>query len=194
MARVSERKKIDIFLGNQEKGLQDYFGLLPELLDNISSSEPALAYCFQRIEMAQRNGLYALLMREYRTDSSLSWDAIDAIHISRKSFPEHFQVISGKQLPNKIRDIIAPAEAVRDAIMHGRYEAKAEVHRAIFKCLTYAEEVNKQFQKKVGFKPFGPLRGVTSRRGKPQLDEKISKAVLSGLKLSLFDVERKRVP
>lgn len=183
MAKVSGRQKVDICFASLDKGLRDYFSLLPELLDKISSSEPALAYCFQRLEMGQRVGLYALLMREYRTNSRMTWDAVDAVDITRKSFPDLFRSISGKDLPSDLRDKIAPAEKVRDAIMHGRRETSAEILSAIVSCLRYAEYLNLHFQKKVGFKPFGPLRGVTSKKGKPQLEEKISRAVLTGLKL-----------
>ncbi|MGB3846927.1 MAG: hypothetical protein WA940_13740 [Sphingopyxis sp.] len=187
MAKISERKKIDDYLSAQDQGLRDYFQILPELLDKISSSEPALAYCFQRIEMAQRVGLYALLMREYRTDSALAWDAVDRVDITRKSFPDLFKTISGKQLPGNFRDMIVPAEKVRDAIMHGRSETKAQIHQAILQCLKYAVALNGQFHEKCAFKPFGPLRGVTSKKGSPQLSEKISRAVLAGLKISSAD-------
>lgn len=187
MAKISERKKIDDCLGAQDQGLRDYFKLLPELLDKVSSSEPALAYCFQRIEMAQRNGLYALLMREYRTDSTLAWKAVDALNITRSSFPDLFKAISAKQLPSNLRTMILPAEKVRDAIMHGRSETKAQIHQAILQCLKYSIAINDQFQEKSGFRPFGPLRGVTSKKGSPQLSEKISRAVLAGLKISSMD-------
>ena len=183
MPKISERSKITELLDSLDQGLQDYFGLLVELLDKVSSSEPALAYCFQRIEMAQRVGLYALLMREYRTNSEMAWAAVDALQIDRSSFGEHFKRISGKQLPDSLRTKIKPAELVRDRIMHGRSESRAQIHRAIFQCLEYAQLINRQFQTKVGFKPFGQLRGVTSNKARAQLDEKISRAVLGGLKL-----------
>lgn len=183
MVKISERQKITDFLARLDKGAREYFLLLPELLDNISSSEPALAYCFQRIEMAQRVGLYALLMREYRTKSDLAWKSIDDLQIDRNSFSDHFKRISGKQLPENLRAKIKPAEAVRDRIMHGRTESRASIHRAVLLCLEYADLLNKQFQNKAGFKPFGQLRGVTSNRARPQLDEKITLAVLAGLKL-----------
>lgn len=187
MAKISERKKIDDYLSAQDQGLRDYFQVLPELLDKVSSSEPALAYCFQRIEMAQRVGLYVLLMREYRTNSALAWAAVDRVNITRTSFPDLFKTISGKQLPANFRDMILPAEKVRDAIMHGRKETKAQINQAILQCLKYAVALNEQFQEKCAFKPFGPLRGVTSKKGSPQLSEKISHAVLAGLKISSAD-------
>lgn len=185
MAKISERQKIADFLVELDQSAREYFRLLPELLDNVSSSEPALAYCFQRIEMAQRVGLYALLMREYRTNSEMAWEAIDDLQIDRNSFADHFRRISGKQLPESLRAKIKPAEEVRDRIMHGRSESRAAIHRAILICLQYADLLNKQFHKKVGFKPFGQLRGVTSNRAKPQLDRKITLAVLAGLKLPI---------
>jgi hypothetical protein len=181
MARSSARQKIDKNLLAQDAGVRWYFGLLPELLDKISSCSPALAYCFQQIEAAQRVGLYALLMREYRTDSALTWKAVDQIDITRVNFPEFFERILGSKLDSRGRQIIVPAEAVRDAITHGRQKSSAEIHDAILKCLEYVEFLNDEFFCKAGFRPVGPLRGVTSKKGKPQLDKKITRAVLGGL-------------
>lgn len=181
MSRLSARQRIDKNLAAQDDGVRWYFGLLPELLDKISSSNPALAYCFQQIEAAQRIGLYALLMREYRTDSALAWDAVDRIDLTRANFPEFFERIQGSKLDASGRKIIEPAEAVRDAITHGRQKTVAEIHEAILKCLEYVEFLNDEFSKKAGFRPVGQLRGVTSKRGKPQLEKKITRAVLIGL-------------
>lgn len=183
MARTSTLNKIIDKLRIQDEGVQWYFALLPELLENISSSRPALAYCFQQIEGAQRVSIYALLMREYRTDSELTWVAVDRIDITRKNFPELFENISGKKLEQHGRSILEKAEKTRDHITHGRDASEAEVRLAILKCLEYVEFLNSEFGEKVGFRPVGQLRGVTSKRGRPQLDKKISRAVLKGLGL-----------
>jgi len=183
MARQSNREKISQNLAKQDEGVRWYFSLLPELLDKISTSSPALAYCFQQIEGAQRVGIYALLMREYRTDSELTWSAVDRLDITRSNFPEFFEGITGKSLDKRGRDIVQPAEDVRDAITHGRDKSDAEIQGAILKCLEYVEFLNDEFGKKAGFRPVGQLRGVTSKKGKPQLDKKISRAVLKGLGL-----------
>ena len=183
MARQSNRVKITKNLAEQDDGVQWYFDLLPELLDKISSSSPALAYCFQQIEAAQRVGIYALLMREYRTDSEMTWSAVDRLDITRSNFPALFERIVGKSLDKRGRAIIEPAEHVRDAITHGRDKSDAEIHAAILKCLEYVEFLNDEFGKKAGFRPVGKLRGVTSKKGRAQLDKKISRAVLQGLGL-----------
>jgi hypothetical protein len=181
MVRQSNRKKIENFIAAQDDGFRWYFDLLPELLDKITNRKPALAYVFQQLEAGQRVALYALLMREYRTNSRLAWAAVDGININRSDYPKLFERITGKSLKNKLRDQIAPAEKVRDAIMHGRDETSAEIETAILGCLKYAKLLNDEFQIKAGFKPFGKLRGVTGKKGKPQLDERISEAVIKGL-------------
>ena len=183
MAKKSARQKIEDNLAAQHDGVKWYFSLLPEVLDNVSTASPALSYCFQLIESAQRVGLYALIMREYRTDSELTWDAVDRLDITRKNYPLFFKNISGKALDNSGRSIIEPAEKVRDAITHGRSKSEAEMHAAILRCLEYAEFLNDQFQAKAGFRPVGPLRGVTSKKGAPQLSKKISRAILRGLEI-----------
>jgi hypothetical protein len=181
MARKSAREKIAENLKAQDEGLKWYFSILPELLDKVSTASPALAYSFHLIESAQRMALYALIMREYRTDSELTWSAVDRIDITRKNFPILFQKISGKNLSKSGRSIIEPAEKVRDAIMHGRGKTEAELQEAILRCLEYAEFLNGEFFSKVGFRPFGKLQGVTSKKGVPQLPKKISRLVLDGL-------------
>jgi hypothetical protein len=181
MPRVSSKAKVKSQLALQEAGVRWYFQLLDELLDNISKPEPALAYCFQRIEMAQRMGLYALLMRNYRTNSGLAWKAVDMIDITRSNFPDLYKNLTGKALASELRDLIQSAETVRDNITHGRVQSSAKVHNAILSCLDYASALNAQFHSDAGFKPIGPLSGTTGARGKPQLDKKISRAVLLGL-------------
>lgn len=181
MVRVSSKDRVKAKLAAQDPGVKWYFQLLNELLDNVSQPEPALAYCFQRIEMAQRMGLYALLMRNYRTNSELAWKAVDMIDITRSNFPELYKNITGKTLEAALRVVIQPAETVRDHITHGRAQSSASVHHAILSCLDYASALNAQFFADAGFRPVGPLRGRTGARGKPQLDKKISRAVLLGL-------------
>lgn len=181
MAKISSKDQVKQRFEAQTAGVRGYLFLLDELLDNISQPEPALAYCFQRIEMAQRVGLYALLMREYRTNSELTWLAVDKIDLTRSNFPILYKNITGKDLDPKLRATIGKAEGVRDSITHGRSQSAAQVNSAILKCLEYVELLNEQFKKDGGFCPVGPLRGVTGKKGKPQLDKKISRAILRGL-------------
>jgi hypothetical protein len=169
-------------LRHASDGVQYYFWMLPELLENVSSPGPALAYCFQNIEYAQRRALYALLMRRFRTDSDVTWEAIDSLDITRSNFPDFYQSFSGKKFPKGLRDLMTPAETVRDNITHGRDASVTDVHRAIGICLDYAEQVNERMWLDVGFRPFGRLQGVTSSK-RPQLNTEISHLVLKGLGL-----------
>ena len=114
-------------LNEASEGIQYYFWILPELLENVSVPGPALAYCFQNIEYAQRRALYALLMRRFRTDSDLTWQAIDSLDITRSNFPDFYQSFSGKKYPKALRDLMGPAEKVRDDITHGRDANATEV-------------------------------------------------------------------
>ncbi|MFN4039717.1 MAG: hypothetical protein ACK4IB_10300 [Erythrobacter sp.] len=160
---------------------QLYFDVLPELINNVTRPEPALAYSFQKIEMAQRNALYVLLMREYRTNGDLAQHAVNKIDITRSNFPQLYKSISGKNLNKELREIIKPAEAIRDRITHGRKCQSSDVFKAIKLCLDYAYSMNEEFSKSVGFKPFGPQTGATGMKGKPQHDKKVTKAILQGL-------------
>lgn len=190
MAKKSARERIDANLAGQDDGLKWYFSILPEVLDGVSTASPALAYCFHLIESGQRMALYALIMREFRTNSRLTWKAVDRIDITRTNFPILFAKISGKNLSKSGRELIKPAEGVRDAIMHGRQKSEAQILNAILNCLEYAQFLNSEFSEKVGFRPFGKLQGVTSKKGAPQLPENISRLVLDGL-LQRIEPERK---
>jgi hypothetical protein len=185
-------KNVSKLKGSSE-GVRYYFWMLEELLENVSSPEPALAYCFQNIEYAQRVALYAILMRRYRTNSELTWKAIDDLDITRSNFPEFYQVFCGKKYPAALREKMKPAEAVRDKITHGREAATSEVHRAIGICLDFAEDLNVHMWKDVGFRPFGKLRGVTSST-RPQLEKEISHLVLKGLGLYRARAKQQSLP
>lgn len=182
MPRVSNRERALNKLAHATDTVRDYFWMLEELLEEISYPEPALAYCFQRIESGQRVSLYALLMRKYRTDSELAWEAVDRLDITRSNFPQFYEAISGRSYPHEIREILKPAEAVRDRITHGKDESEAEVLKAICTCLEYAEALNEKMFADVGFRPFGRLQGVTSSR-RPQLEKDITRLVIRGLGL-----------
>lgn len=185
MPKVSEKSKVLSKFDGLEEGLRKHFSLLPELINNISSPEPALAYCFQKIEMAQRAGLYALLMREYRTNPNLAWQAVDKTDITRSNFSEIYHDISVNKLPANLRDQIKPAETIRDRIIHGRECTTSQIFKAIVICLTYTEKLNDAFYQNDGFRPAGPLIGVTGRKGKQTLDARTTTAVLKGLGFKL---------
>lgn len=185
MAKISTAEKVKLALANSDQKVRGYFPLLSELVENISSPEPALAYCFQRIEMAQRVSIYVLLMREYRTNSELAWKVVDKIDMTRSGFPEMYKEISGKTLPNHLRDLIKPAEKIRDDITHGRSKTAAQINSAICCCLVYANDMNTEFSENVGFSPFGDLRGVTSNKSRPQLEKRLTRLVLKGLGFDL---------
>lgn len=145
--------------------------------------EPGLAYCFQRIEFAQRMGIYCIVMREYGTNQKLTQDAIDRLRIERNDYGKLFQRISGKGLPSDLREAIKPAEKIRDKIMHGGTVSSGEGYNAIIICLEYAEALNEAYQKAVGFKPIGSLKGVSGKRGRKLHNEKTTKVILRGLGL-----------
>lgn len=181
MAKKSSKEKAVIAFNALDEKAQQYFDVLPELINNVSRPEPALAYSFQKVEMAQRNALYVLLMREYRTNGGLAQLAVDNIDITRSNFPDLYKSISGKSLNKDLREIIKPAEEIRDKITHGRKCRSSDVFKAITQCLEYAHAMNDEFSKSVGFRPFGPQTGVTGMKGKPQHDKKITRAILRGL-------------
>jgi hypothetical protein len=182
MTRISNAQKVLNEFGKCDRGVQNYFWMLSDLLLKVSKPGPALAYCFQQIEAGHRVTLYALLLRKYRTKSDLSWKAVDRLDITRKNFPEFYKKLAGKSFDQNLRDMIGPAEKVRDRIIHGKEVSDVDVLAAITVCLRYAEAVNKDCKAVAGFAPFGDLRGVTSSKV-PKLDPDISRLVIKGLGL-----------
>lgn len=178
--RPSDKNRVKACFDGQTEGVRYYFGELLDIVDNVKSPEPALAYCFQRIEAAQRIALYALLMRKYRPDASVTWGIIDSLDITRKSFPEHYVLLTGHDVQAAVAAHLTDAMKVRDRIMHGKQTAASQVLTAVINCLNYAAALNAQVQADAGFAPFGKLRGVTSSR-RAKLTKDISALVLRGL-------------
>jgi hypothetical protein len=183
MPKPSEKQKILSQYEKSDEGVKYYFDMLPDILAGIQSPEPALAYCFQRIEAGQRICLYAILMRKHRTDSAITWNIIDDLDITRKNYTEIYDRIVGKSLDQSVIYILKDAVSVRDKITHGKDASRISVLKAVGVCLEYANAFNKAVHADVGFRPFGRLQGVTSSK-RPQLDKNISHLVLKGLGLA----------
>lgn len=182
MARISKKTKLIEQLGGCDAGVQYYFDLLEEILNHVSSPEPALAYCFQRIESAQRVSLYVLLMRIYRTDLQLTWKLIDDLDLTRKNFPQFYCEITGKTFDPALTESLKGAMKVRDRITHGKSANRTAVLDAIGDCIRYASALNAKIKADAGFAPFGSLKGVTSSK-RPQLSKDISRLLIKGLGL-----------
>jgi hypothetical protein len=183
MPKPSNKQRVINCFDSQDEGIRYFFDQLPDIINHVYSPEPALAYCFQRMESGQRVALYVLLMRKFRTDATVAWAVVDGMDITRKSFPEHYETLAGTAIGGGVTGLLTEAVKVRDRITHGKQAQTSDVLGAVIACLGYAAALNKQVRSDAGFAPFGRLQGVTSSR-RPQLDKDISRLVIKGLGLA----------
>lgn len=161
--------------------VQEFFDEFRGLVESNFSLEVVLAYVFLRLEQGQHTALYCGARKLHKTDGEMTWRALDSQHMIRDGFHKYFEAVFGAGLPQDIRDIITPAEKIRDRLMHGKGLDPAELREAIARTLQYAVAINNFLDsRKVGFKPFcGDLRGFVGRL--ESMDKATSRWVLKGM-------------
>ncbi len=176
------RKGIKKLHASSPVEVQSFFADLPALIDSAFSLEIVLAYVFFRVEYGQRLTLYCGARKLHKTESSLTWKAIDAHDLTRKGFKELFQTIYGFAVSKAAADSLADAVGIRDRLMHGKGLTDREKREAVSKVLHYAEQMNELIavRKTLGFRPFcGDLRGFVGRLG--VLDKSTTRWILKGM-------------
>lgn len=166
--------------------VRSFFSDLPSLIGSDFSLDIALAYVFFRIEYGQRQTLYCGARKLHRTESTLTWKAIDKHDLTRAGFKDLFKTIYGFAVTATANDCIAEAQLVRDALMHGRQAIEAKKREALCNALHYATEMNRLIAevKGLGFRPFaGDLRGIVGRL--EALDESTTRWILKGMGFTL---------
>ena len=183
---------IDIDIAASRPGLRNLFDRLDDdvkvffdefraLVESNFSLEVVLAYVFLRLEQGQHMALYCGARKLHKTDGELTWRALDAQHMIREGFHKYFETIYGAPLPQDVRDIITPAENIRDRLMHGKGLDPAELREAISRTLQYTDHINRFLDgRDVGFRPFcGDLRGFAGRL--ESMDTATSRWILKGM-------------
>ena len=158
--------------------IQAYFEHLPDLLDQFPM-DVCLAYAFSRLELGQNMALYCGAVRIHKVNSEVARNAVSKQHMTRESFIELYKTVFDVNLPRTAHADLRSAAKTRDAIMHGKTATDNDVRNAIARVLEYADEINKQLQRKHGLKPFGNLKGFAGRSKK--LDKRTSRFVLKGM-------------
>ena len=172
------RKGVQKHYDARPKEIKTYFDHLPALLVSFPL-DVVISYIFAQIELAHNMTLYCGVVKRHRANPTIARNVIDSHHMTRSGFQERFEVVFGKPISAAIIANLADAENVRDKIMHGKSVLEREKREAIYKALTYAEELNGEVTALASFKPFGPLRGFKGR-AKP-LDKATSRWVLKGM-------------
>jgi hypothetical protein len=161
--------------------IRAHFSEFPGLVDSAFSLNVVLAYVFFRLEQGQRRVLYCGARELYKTDSELTWSAIDSEYLKRNEFPKYFQSIFGVPLPSDLQNIIRPAEQIRDGLMDGRDVDEPALREAISRVLHFTHAMNIFVDaQNVGLRPFvGDLRGFVGRGH--SLDKPTSRVILKGM-------------
>lgn len=164
-----------------DNDVKAFFNEFRALVESDFSLEVVLAYVFLRLEQGQHMALYCGARKLHKTDGELTWTAIDSQYMIREGFHKYFDVIYGAALPQEVRDIITPAERIRDRLMHGKGLDAGEVREAISRTLQYTDQINRFLDgRNVGFRPFcGDLRGFVGRL--ESIDKATSRWVLKGM-------------
>jgi len=180
-SRPGLRNLFDTF----DNDIKTYFDEFRALVDSTFSLHVLLAYCFFRLEQGQRITLFCGARKLHKTDSELTWKAIDGHYMSRENFQRFFEVIFSAGIPAPIQEIIKPAEDIRDRLMHGRGLDEGEVREAISRVLHYASAINGFLDSRnAGFRTFvGDLRGFVGRL--EALDKSTSRWILKGMGFQL---------
>ena len=160
--------------------VRSFFVDLPALIDSKFSLDIALAYMFFRIELGQRQMLYYGARKLHRTETQLTWKAIDLHHFTRKEIKDKFKTIYGFRISNTADQYIADAEKVRDKLMHGIKPTEKELREAICRAMYYVKEINELVAKKYDFYPISGYQRGISGRSKP-LDKSTTKWILMGM-------------
>ena len=162
-----------------------YYSEFNNIIDSTLSLHVLLAYMFFRLEQGQLLTLYLGSRKLQKTDSELTWKALDSQQIKRESFLTYFETIYSFPIPQHVREIIVPAERIRDRLMHGKDVTDANLREAITRPLYYSLEMNNlAAQKMNGLRPFVPdLRGAVGRLD--SLDKSTSRWILKGMGFQL---------
>jgi hypothetical protein len=171
-------------LQNQYDGLSQevktFFADIPALLDSDFSLDIVLGYVFFRLEQGQRRVLYCGARKLHKTNSELTWKALNLLDKTRGNYHEFFKRIYGFPVGAATLECLTKAEEIRDRLMHGKELTEPEKREAISLAMQYVEQTNDLIHQQLGFKPYaGDLRGIVGRA--ESLEKATSRWVLTGM-------------
>lgn len=159
---------------NCSESVKDYFGVLPDLIQE-HSWDVCLAYLFFMVEKAHNRILYCGLIKVHKADKDMAFSIVNQQHLTRSNFLEIYKNIFGAAMRKEVIHKIKVAEEIRNKVIHGKSVPDSEMREAIVDVLNYAEAINKELT----FKPFGDLRGFAGAR--TPLDASTTRWLLKGL-------------
>ncbi len=176
--QIKSKRGLKNAFDNCSEEVREYFEHIPDLLDDFPM-EVCLAYVFSRLELGQNMALYCGAVKIHKVNAEVAKGAVSRMHMTRKNFVVIYKTVFDIELPRTAHADLKSAEETRDAIMHGKSTTDDRIRNAIARVLEYAEDVNKQLQRKHQLKPFGKLQGFSGRATK--LDKRTSRFLLKGM-------------
>jgi hypothetical protein len=115
-----------------------YFRHVPGVVKDYPL-EVCLSWMFAQVELAHNMTIYCGTVKLHKTESELTWHAIQMQHMTRSGFQKNFEQRFGKPITNEIMAPLEQAEKIRDKVMHGKPTTDADKRQAIANVLEYAE-------------------------------------------------------
>jgi hypothetical protein len=179
MALIPSVRALQAHYAAKPRYLREFFWDMPDLIDQASKFQIALAYTFLRTELAQNRTLYGGALRLYRAHSEVAQGMIDAQHLTRSHFKELYKNTFGRNIPAAVEASFGAAQAVRNRIIHGKGVDPPLIRNALADILDYASGLDAEVFAIANFHPFGDMRGIRGRQ--VSLDKKTTQWLLKGL-------------
>ena len=135
IAVPAQRRTLRQLFDRMPAEVQTFFSDLGDLIDSNFDLDVAVTYAFFRIELGQRQTLYCGARKLHRTESAMTWQAIDDYDMTRSGFRELFKTIYGYTISSDAKKAMADAEKIRGDIMHGRAPSEKKKREAITKAM-----------------------------------------------------------
>lgn len=179
---VANLSQLTAQYNNHRTEIKEYFVHLPKLINDFPY-EVALAYAFSRVERAQRRALYCGIVKKYSANSDLTDEVTRNLYLSREEFLRLFEQIFESTPSAGTLKLLKDAEQIRDKGIHGKEPTNSEMRTALKNILDYATQFDDYVHSKLGFRPFGNLRGFKGRA--ENIDKKTTRLILKGLGLKI---------
>ncbi len=179
----TSRRSVEKHFLEAPKEIQGCFEHLPKLLKEFPL-DVSLGYLFSRVEYIHNMALYCGATKLRRTDSELTWKAIESHQLTRDGFREFFTNIYENSIPDNIIQKIKLAEKVRDKALHGKTPPDKDIRPALVAIIDYANSFNDFVYGIAGLRPF--TNNLTGYKGRGEsLDKRTTRLMLQGLGFKL---------
>jgi hypothetical protein len=155
---------------------------LPRLLDSFPL-DVSISYLFTQIQRAHNATLCSGAVRVHKANRNVARAAVGAQRVTIGAFPEQFEAVFGKPIPDEVTDELEAAEIVHGKILNGQRTLEKEKRETIGHVLDYALALNRFVNGLAKFKPFSDQRG--SDGCAESLSKSTTRWMLKGMGFSL---------